>query len=214
MIITRPDKKHQTKKAKQQQQNKQQKQQTQAPQQPIQFCGMPCMYNADCGSKGHTGTSAGYQRTSTRNHTPPSGSPGTSPPATRRSPGEKAATGHHKRSIPKVWESGRGSPEKLQQLDDRTALDELETLFSMDVIQPVVLTDNDAATENVVDKMWSTLDTTVVYDWRYRNGQWGRRWRIVAKEFKTGSTDEHITSLQHLHVRQCGCSLYWHSPTT
>ena len=76
------------------------------------------------------------------------------------------------------------SPEKLQQLDERAALDEVEKLFNMQVIQPVVLTDSEAAAENVVD-------TTLVYDWRYRNEQWGRRCRIVAREFKTGSTDEH-----------------------
>ena len=53
----------------------------------------------------------------------------------------------------------------------------------MDVIQPVVLTETEASTENVVD-------TTLVYDWRFRNGQWTRRCRIVAREFKTTSTDE------------------------
>ena len=53
----------------------------------------------------------------------------------------------------------------------------------MDVIQPVTLQDDVATSENVVD-------TTLVYDWRYRNQQWIRRCRIVAREFKTGATDE------------------------
>eukprot|EP00435_Cladocopium_sp_Y103_P060379 s975_g22.t1 len=53
----------------------------------------------------------------------------------------------------------------------------------MDVIQPVVLADDDAAVQNVVD-------TTLVYDWRFRDQQWIRRCRIVAREFKTGATDE------------------------
>ena len=82
---------------------------------------------------------------------------------------------------------GQGPPnvsdDKLQQLDERAALDEVDKLFQMDVIQPVVLTETEASTENVVD-------TTLVYDWRFRNGQWTRRCRIVAREFKTTSTDE------------------------
>jgi hypothetical protein len=88
-----------------------------------------------------------------------------------------------------IAEQGEGegpsnvSAVKLQQLDERAAFDEVEKLFHMDVIQPVVLTDSEAATENVVE-------TTLVYDWRYKNDQWVRRCRIVAKEFKTNSTDE------------------------
>ena len=43
------------------------------------------------------------------------------------------------------------SADKLQQLDERAALDEVEKLFQMDVIQPVVLTESEASTENVGD---------------------------------------------------------------
>ena len=75
------------------------------------------------------------------------------------------------------------SDEKLQELEEKAALDEVEKLHQMDVIEPVTLSDNDAANENVVD-------TTLVYDWRFRNQQWIRRCRIVAREFKTGATDE------------------------
>ena len=50
---------------------------------------------------------------------------------------------------------GQGPPnvsaDKLQQLDERAALDEVEKLFQMDVIQPVVLTESEASTENVGD---------------------------------------------------------------
>ena len=53
----------------------------------------------------------------------------------------------------------------------------------MDVIQPVTLYEDAAMVENVVD-------ATLVYDWRCRNQQWIRRCRIVAREFKTGVTDE------------------------
>ena len=51
------------------------------------------------------------------------------------------------------------SPEKLQGLEEQAALDEVEKLFQMDVIQPVTLQDDVATSENVVD-------TTLVYDWR------------------------------------------------
>ena len=54
------------------------------------------------------------------------------------------------------------SPEKLQELEEKAALDEVEKLYQMDVIQPVTLPDDAATSENVVD-------TTLVYDWRYRN---------------------------------------------
>ena len=49
------------------------------------------------------------------------------------------------------------SSDKLQQLDERAALDKDSKLFSMDVIQPVVLTDSEASSQNVVD-------TILVYD--------------------------------------------------
>ena len=75
------------------------------------------------------------------------------------------------------------SSTKLQELDEQAALDEVEKLFKMKVIEPVTLTEGAAVEENVVD-------TTLVYDWRYRDQQWIRRCRIVAREFKTGATDE------------------------
>ena len=85
----------------------------------------------------------------------------------------------------------------MQQLEEQAALDEVEKLYQMDVIQPVTLADDVATTENVVD-------TTLVYDWRYTNQQWIRRCRIVTREFKTGATDEN-NFLQHLHLLQYAC---------
>ena len=79
------------------------------------------------------------------------------------------------------------SSDKLQELDERAALDEIEELFKMDVIQPVTLFEDAAMNENVVD-------ATLVYDWRFRNQQWTRRCRIVAREFRTGATDENSFS--------------------
>ena len=82
---------------------------------------------------------------------------------------------------------GEGPPEvsdeKLNELDARAAIEEIEKLNNMQVIQPVVLTPDEIASKNVVD-------TTLVYDWRFRGGQWIRRCRVVAREFKTGATDE------------------------
>lgn len=57
----------------------------------------------------------------------------------------------------------------------------------MEVIEPITLSEDPAVNENVVD-------TTLVYDWGFRNQQWIRRCRIVAKEFKTGATDENNLS--------------------
>jgi hypothetical protein len=53
------------------------------------------------------------------------------------------------------------SPEKLQELDERAILDELEKLHRMEVIRPVILSPEEAAQEN-------TVDTTLVFDWRFR----------------------------------------------
>ena len=75
------------------------------------------------------------------------------------------------------------SSEKLQELEEKAALDEVEKLYKMEVIEPVTLFEDAAVNENVVD-------TTLVYDWRFRNQQWIRRCRIVAREFKTEATDE------------------------
>ena len=50
---------------------------------------------------------------------------------------------------------GQGPPnvsdDKLQQRNERAALDEVGKLFQMDVIQPVVLSETEGSTENVVD---------------------------------------------------------------
>lgn len=75
------------------------------------------------------------------------------------------------------------SPEKLQELDERAILDELEKLHRMEVIRPVTLSPEEAAQEN-------TVDTTLVFDWRFRGNAWIRRCRVVAREFKTSATDE------------------------
>ena len=67
---------------------------------------------------------------------------------------------------------GEGPPnvsqEKLKELDERAALDELEKLHQMNVIEPTALTPEQTAGENAVD-------TTLVFDWRFRGNKWIRR---------------------------------------
>ena len=62
-------------------------------------------------------------------------------------------------------------------------LHELEKLHRMEVIRPVTLSPEEAAQENAVD-------TTLVFDWRFRGNAWIIRCRVVAREFKTSATDE------------------------
>ena len=82
---------------------------------------------------------------------------------------------------------GEGPPEvsadKLKSLDEQAALDEIDKLYKMEVIQPVFLSPEKANNSN-------TVDTTLVFDWRYRNDSWIRRCRVVAREFRTTNTDE------------------------
>ena len=73
------------------------------------------------------------------------------------------------------------SAEKFQELDNQAALEELDKLYRMEVIQSLSFSPEEASQSN-------TVDTTLVFDWRYRNDSWIRRCRVVAREFKTGNT--------------------------
>ena len=75
------------------------------------------------------------------------------------------------------------STEKLAELDGQAALDEIEKLNSLGVIEPLEKDLSEIPSESLVD-------TTVALDWRFRDGTWKRRCRIVAREFRTGNTDE------------------------
>ena len=72
---------------------------------------------------------------------------------------------------------------KLKSLDEQAALDEIDKLYKMEVIQPAFLSPEEANNSN-------TVDTTLVFDWRYRNGSCIRRCRVVAREFRTTNADE------------------------
>eukprot|EP00435_Cladocopium_sp_Y103_P021663 s3453_g5.t1 len=75
------------------------------------------------------------------------------------------------------------SAEKLKELDEQATLDELDKLYRMEVIQSVSPSPEEASNSNIVD-------TTLVFDWRYRNDSWIRRCRVVARECRTSNTDE------------------------
>ncbi len=80
----------------------------------------------------------------------------------------------------------RGPPEVdevvLRALTGKPQVEEVERLMSMNVIEGYQHLTGDEL----------VLDTRQVYDWRYRDGQWKRRCRLVAREFRDGaqSTEE------------------------
>ena len=82
---------------------------------------------------------------------------------------------------------GDGPPEvsadKLKNLDKQTALDEIDKFYKMEVIQRVFLSSDEASNSN-------TMDTTLVFDWKYRNGSRIRGCGVVAREFRTTNIDE------------------------
>ena len=68
------------------------------------------------------------------------------------------------------------SGEQLEALDREAMLKEVEKLKEMEVIGSIP---TDMSTDDALQ-----LDTKNVFDWRYRQNQWTRRCRIVAREFK------------------------------
>ena len=72
------------------------------------------------------------------------------------------------------------SPQELEALDGKAVVEEIERLRQIGVIDSA---DGHAEPEGLV-----FLDTTNVFDWRFRDGRWKRRCRIVAREYKTNQT--------------------------
>ena len=68
------------------------------------------------------------------------------------------------------------SGEQLEALDREAMLKEVEKVKEMEVIGSVP---TDMSADDALQ-----LDTKNVFDWRYRQNQWTRRCRIVAREFK------------------------------
>ena len=74
----------------------------------------------------------------------------------------------------------QGPPEltddEIAQLDREASLEELVRLGNIGVISEY----SDVSGDELI------LDTRLVFDWRFREGQWKRRARLVAREFRCG----------------------------
>ena len=66
---------------------------------------------------------------------------------------------------------------ELEAVDRQSRKTEIERLMEMKVLKPI---SEDQATSGD----YKHLSTKIVYDWRHRDGQWKRRGRLVAREFR------------------------------
>ena len=73
------------------------------------------------------------------------------------------------------------SDEELRGLEEEALVVELDRLKGQEVI-------SDATGDDCEEAM--QLDTQVVFDWRFRDGMWTRRARMVAREFRSDKTNE------------------------
>ena len=71
------------------------------------------------------------------------------------------------------------SPEKLDSMDQEAAVEELNRLSKIGVIEEFA--------ESGASGFEKIMDLREVYDWRYRDGKWRRRCRIVAREYRAGA---------------------------
>ena len=72
------------------------------------------------------------------------------------------------------------SPEKLDSMDQEAAVEELNRLSKIGVIEEFA--------ESCASGSEKRMDLREVYDWRHRDGKWRRRCRIVAREYRAGAT--------------------------
>ena len=70
------------------------------------------------------------------------------------------------------------SPEELDSMDQQAAVEELNRLSKIGVM----------FAESEANETEKRMDLREVYDWRYRDGKWRRRCRIVAREYRAGAT--------------------------
>ena len=66
---------------------------------------------------------------------------------------------------------------ELEAVDRQTRKTEIERLMDMNVLKPI-------SQQQATQGNYKHLSTKVVYDWRHRDGQWKRRGRLVAREFR------------------------------
>ena len=72
------------------------------------------------------------------------------------------------------------SPEELDSMDQEAAVEELNRLSKIGVIEEFA--------ESGASGSEKRMDLREVYDWRFRDGKWRRRCRIVAREYRAGAT--------------------------
>ena len=82
-------------------------------------------------------------------------------------------------------------PEDLEQLDGEAMKTEVDKLSKLGVVKVLL--------EEERDPNGKFVDLREVFDWRKRDGQWRRRCRIVARDFKTGLSNED-TFLSHIGI--------------
>ena len=76
---------------------------------------------------------------------------------------------------------------ELEVIDRQSRKTEIERLMDMKVLKPI-------REEQATSGSYKRLSTKIVYDWRHRDGQWKRRGRLVAREFRW-LTDYDIAAL-------------------
>ena len=76
---------------------------------------------------------------------------------------------------------------ELEAVDRQSRKTEIERLMDMKVLKPM-------KEEQATSGSYKHLSTKIVYDWRHRDGQWKRRGRLVAREFRW-LTDYDIAAL-------------------
>ena len=76
---------------------------------------------------------------------------------------------------------------ELEVIDWQSRKTEIERLMDMKVLKPI-------REEQATSGSYKHLSTKIVYDWRHRDGQWKRRGRLVAREFRW-LTDYDIAAL-------------------
>ena len=66
---------------------------------------------------------------------------------------------------------------ELEAVDRQSRKAEIERLMDMKVLKPI-------SEAQATSGSYKRLSTKIVYDWRHRDGQWKRRGRLVAREFR------------------------------
>lgn len=103
--------------------------------------------------------------------------------------GEKVMIPEDEKQKRGFFDEGAGPPkvteDELAWLDQEAMEAELERLRKLDVIEDA---GNDLVVENCMK-----LDTRLVRDWRFRENQWRRRARLVAREFRDGDASNYET---------------------